>query len=49
VVATGAVQETRARAVQFAQEAERELSCASSACDAAALRVVLRRAVEREA
>jgi geranylgeranyl pyrophosphate synthase len=49
VVATGAVRETRARAVEFAEEAERELSRASSACDAQALRVVLRRAVERDA
>jgi octaprenyl-diphosphate synthase len=49
VLATGAVRETRASAVEFAVKAEQELSRASSACDATALRVVLRRAVERDA
>ena len=48
LVASGAVRATRARAVEFAQQAERELSSTSSACDAGALRVVLRRAVERD-
>jgi geranylgeranyl pyrophosphate synthase len=49
VIATGAVRETRARAVEFAAKAEQELAETSSACDARTLRVVLRRAVEREA
>jgi geranylgeranyl pyrophosphate synthase len=49
VADTGAVTETRARAVEFGEFAERELAACSGGVDVSALRQVLDRAVARDA